>query len=100
MFGANSRYAKSPIVDARTRDGKSARVVAVRRLPYVPGNLTEVKGVDRLDLMAHRKYQDGTKFWRVADANTELEANRLVQSDRPENPQVRDETRLIVVPQD
>jgi hypothetical protein len=100
MFGANSRYGKCPIVDAHTRDGKPARVVAVRRLPYVTGNLTEVKGTDRLDLMAHRKYQDGTKFWRVADANSELEANRLVESDRPENPQVRDEMRLVVLPQD
>lgn len=100
MFGANSRYAKCPIVEAHTRDGKSARVVTLRRLPYVTGHLTEVKGTDRLDLMAHRQYQDGTKFWRVADANTALEASRLVESDRPENPQVRDETQLIVVPQD
>ncbi|MND08690.1 hypothetical protein D3C83_314850 [compost metagenome] len=64
------------------------------------GNLIEVKGTDRLDLMAHRKYQDGTKFWHIADANTELEASRLVENDRPENPQVRNETRRIVVPED
>src|SRR4030095_14182173 len=100
MFGANSRYAKVPIVDVPRPDGKSARVVTLRRLPYVTGNPTEAKGIARLDVMAQRKYKDDTKFWRVADANTELEAKRLVESDRPENPQVRDETRLIVVPQD
>lgn len=50
------------------------KVVAVklRRLPYVPGKLTEAKGTDRLDIMAHRRYKDGTKFWHIADANTEL----------------------------
>ena len=100
MFGENSRYATSAIVDAHGPDGKPARVVTLRRLRYVAGNLIEVKGTDRLDVMAHRKYQDGTKFWHIADANTELEANRLVENDRPENPQVRNETRRIVVPED
>lgn len=100
MFDANSRYVKCPIVDVRTAKGTSVRAVTLRRLPFAPGNLTEVKGTDRLDLIAHRKYQDGTKFWHVADANTELEANRLVSGDRPENPLVLDETRSVLVPED
>ena len=49
---------------------------------------------DRLDVMAQRKYSDGTKFWHIADANTELEANDLVK------PRVNDkETREINVPE-
>ena len=28
--------------------------------------------------MSHRRNQDGTKFWHIADANSDLEANSLV----------------------
>lgn len=98
MFDSNSRYLKCPIVELETAKGKKVHAVKLRRLPYTPGNLTEVKGTDRLDIMTHRKYKDGTKFWHVADANTELEANHLVESERPENPLAQEETRLILVP--
>jgi hypothetical protein len=43
--------------------------------------------------MAQRKYSDGTRFWHVADANTELEANNLVR-EREQDKQ----TRVISVP--
>ena len=33
---------------------------------------------DRLDILAQQKYDDGTKFWHIADANTELQANDLL----------------------
>jgi hypothetical protein len=98
MFSSNSRYAKCPVVEVETAKGEKVNAVKLRRLPYAPGNLTEVKGTDRLDIMAQRKYQDGTKFWHVADANTELEANDLVESERPENPLAKEETRFILVP--
>ena len=99
MFDANSRYAKIPIVEVETATGKKANAVKLRRLPYTPGNLTEVKGTDRLDIMAHRKSKDGTKFWHIADANTELEANALVKNERPENPVQTQETQFILVPE-
>lgn len=99
MFDANSRYAKIPIVEVETATGKKANAVKLRRLPYTPGNLAEVKGTDRLDIMAHRKFSDGTKFWHVADANTELEANDLVENVRSENPLATEETEFILVPE-
>jgi hypothetical protein len=99
MFDANSRYAKLPIVEAESATGKKANVVKLRKLPYVQGNLTEVKGTDRLDIMSHRKFKDGTKFWHVADANTELEANALIETVRPENPLATQETKFILVPE-
>jgi hypothetical protein len=37
-----------------------------------------VQDHDRLDVLAREKYADGTRFWHVADANTELQANDLV----------------------
>jgi len=99
MFDANSRYAKIPVVEVETATGKKANAVKLRRLPYTPGNLTEVKGNDRLDIIAQRKFKDGTKFWHIADANTELEANDLVDTVRPENPLETQETEFILVPE-
>lgn len=99
MFEANSRYVKCPVVEVETATGKKALAVKLRRLPYEPGNLTETKGTDRLDIMAYRKYRDGTWFWHIADANTELEANDLVKTDPPENPLARQEVRFIDVPE-
>lgn len=98
MFTSNSRYAGTPIVEVETAKGSKVNAVKLRRLPYVPGNITEVKGTDRLDVMAHRKYRDGTAFWHIADANTELEARNLVESERPDNPLVAEETRRVLVP--
>ncbi len=99
MFEANSRYAKLPVVEVETVKGKKVDVVKLRRLPYAPGNLAEVKGTGRLDIMAHRKYKDGTKFWHVADANTELEANDLVEQKPTGNPLAKQETTFILVPE-
>lgn len=99
MFDANSRYATSPVVETETAAGKKASAIKLRRIPYTPGNLTEAKGTDRLDIMAHRKSKDGTKFWHIADANTELEANTLVKNEAPENPVQTQETRFILVPE-
>lgn len=99
MFEPNSRYAKIPVVEVETATGKKAGAVKLRRMPYTPGNLTEVKGTDRLDIIAHRKAKDGTKFWHVADANTELEANDLVETVRSENPLATQDTEFILVPE-
>jgi hypothetical protein len=99
MFDANSRYIKCPVVEVEGARGEKVNAVKLRRLPYAPGNLAELKGTDRLDIMAHRKCKDGTKFWHIADANTEFEANDLVAQKRSENPLAKEETRFIPVPE-
>lgn len=99
MFDENSRYIKCSTVEVETVQGVKALAVKLRRPPYVPGQSIETKGTDRIDIMAHRRYRDGTKFWHVVDANTELEANRLVEHERNENPFVQEDTRFIVVPE-
>ncbi len=78
MFLPNSRYADVPQTVVTLRSGETATVVRLRRLPAVDGEATVVKGNDRLDIFADRRYGDPTKFWHVADANSELEAGRLV----------------------
>lgn len=99
MFDANSRYSKCKVVEVEATGQKTVRAVSLRRLPYEDGNLTEVKGTDRLDIMAHRRYKDATRFWHIADANTELEANDLIEHRRSENPLASQGTRYIPVPE-
>jgi hypothetical protein len=80
MFLPNSRYADVPQATVPLRGGAVATIVRLRRLPIVAGDPTVVVGNDRLDVVADRKYGDPTKFWHVADANSELEASRLVET--------------------
>ena len=94
MFLESSRYADVKQVDAEAKGGRGVRAVALRRLPFVAGTPTVVRGNDRLDIVAQQKYSDGTKFWHVADANTELEANDLLKQ-RPQ----AEEARVINVPE-
>jgi len=74
--------------------GHTVKAVKLRRLPYVAGTSTMIKGTDRLDVMAQNNYGDGTKFWHIADANTELQANDLLKQLAQSN-----EARSIIVPE-
>ena len=78
MFTQNSRYKHAEIIDTTTSDGRKVQAVAPRVLPATKGSPATVKSIDRLDLMAHTNYTDATRFWHIADANTELDASRLV----------------------
>lgn len=86
MFLSNSRYAKVPQVSITLPDGTTALAVQLRILPVTDGTPTTVTSNDRLDVIADRRYGDATQFWRIADANTELEANRLLKPWLPEDP--------------
>ncbi len=80
MFLKNSRYAGLKTVRATARNGRAVDAVALRRLAEAPAvTLQIIRGHDALDLLAHRQYGDGTMFWHVADANTELEAHELTR---------------------
>ena len=78
MFLESSRYHRVRKDEAKARDGRIVKVVALRRLPVVGGDPTTTKENDRLDIIAQRLYDDPTMFWHIADANTELQAGDLV----------------------
>lgn len=81
MFLANSRYARTPVVTARGPGGRDLSAVMLRRLPETAGTGTVVNSGDKLDVMSLNRYRDGNRYWFIADANTELEANALVRPD-------------------
>ena len=78
MFLENSRYFKQPTVETATADGRTVVALKLRSLQEQDGSPHTVEDHDRLDVLAQQKYDDGTKFWHIADANTELQANALV----------------------
>ena len=80
MFLESSRYHKLRQEETTSQDGRIVKVVTLRRLPHVEGSPTLIKANDQLDVMAERQYGDATHFWHIADANTELQANELMQS--------------------
>jgi hypothetical protein len=75
----SSRYHGVRTDEASARDGRIVKTVTLRRLPTVGGNPIAIKEDDRLDIIAQRLYGDPTKFWHIADANTELQANDLLE---------------------
>ena len=79
MFLKNSRYYGLPTVTAFDRSGDEVVAVKLRRLPAVQGDPLTVEGHDRLDVICDLQYGDPTRYWHIADANTELEANELVR---------------------
>ena len=78
MFLENSRYYQQPTVEAATREGRTVLALKLRSLPDQEGAVHMVQDHDRVDILAQQNYNDGTKFWHIADANTELQANELV----------------------
>jgi hypothetical protein len=80
MFTPDSRYAATPTEAALDAQGRGVTVVRLRRLPETPGSPeTVTAAADRPDLIAERRLRDATRFWRVADANTELDARDLAR---------------------
>ncbi len=80
MFNKNSRYYGLETVTVEDARGRAVQAVKLRRLPSTAGEDKTVTSSSQLDFMGHELYKDGTRYWHIADANTELEANTLVEA--------------------
>ncbi len=82
MFLKNSRYAAQPTVKSRgPRSDGSVVVVKLRPLPDAAGKPTAIRAHDQFDAMSETLYaSDATRYWHIADANTELEAAELTRT--------------------
>jgi hypothetical protein len=76
-FLPSSRYAKIETVETTASGGRPVTAVKLRRLPQTEGVPHTVEDRDRLDILAFERLGDATRFWSIADANTELEAESL-----------------------
>lgn len=81
MFLKNSRYADLPTVAVPDPHGPGqVAMVKLRRLPAVDGEPRAVKANDTPDGLADVLYADATRYWHIADANTEIEAAALTRT--------------------
>lgn len=74
MFLKNSRYFGLPAVTVADRAGAPVAALKLRILPSTAGREVTVRAHDQLDAMSEQRYGDSTRYWHIADANTELEA--------------------------
>lgn len=79
MFLKSSRYAQLPVVAATDAAGREVSAVRLRRLPATDGTPQRLAAHDQLDVIAEQRYADPTRFWHVADANSELDSARLAR---------------------
>jgi hypothetical protein len=86
MFLPSSRYAQVAQCQVTQADGSAVTAVKLRRLPPMTGDPTTMNANDRLDIIAGQQYGDGTMFWHIADANTELSARKLLEPWLPDDP--------------
>jgi hypothetical protein len=82
MFLKNSRYSGLAVVAARGANlPGDAGVVKLRALPDTAGDPVAVRAHDQLDAMSEARFGgDTTRYWHIADANSELEAAALTRS--------------------
>jgi hypothetical protein len=62
--------------------GKTITALSLRKIPSINGKIEAVKQNSRLDLIAQEKYNNPTKFWHIADANTELDPSKLYKHEK------------------
>ncbi len=73
MFSKTSRYFPLHELTYRAPDGREIAYKERRLIPRTPSSRRETLGQsDRLDLLASRILKDPLKFWRLCDANEEL----------------------------
>ena len=85
MFLKSSRYFNLKTIDAVAKNGRKVKAITLRRLPKRSGIPVVIRGEDRLDIMSQDNYNDATRFWYIADANSELQANDLLEVGREIN---------------
>ena len=78
-FGESSRYYKQKTLTVTDKKGQSVTALSLRIIPSTKGKEMAVKQTNRLDIISQKKYNDPTKFWHIADANTELDATELIK---------------------
>jgi hypothetical protein len=73
MFSKGSRYRNLAESSALTAEGERLRGKDLRLIPRRAGRFQHiVREGDRLDLLAFKYYGDPSKWWQIADANSEF----------------------------
>ena len=83
MIGKGSRYAQSGTYTVVDAQGRELQALRPRIAPPTPAEFRHtMRTGERLDLLAAHYYRKPDRFWRIADANSELDADRLLEPGR------------------
>lgn len=77
-FRENSRYYRQKRITVTDQKGQKVIALSLRLIPLTKGKERIVKQIERLDIISQQEYNDPTKFWHIADANTELDSTKLI----------------------
>jgi nucleoid-associated protein YgaU len=83
MIFKGSRYQKVKVYQATAANGQTVTALGIRFIPDTPaGFFHTFSGAERLDLIAYRFYRNPEKFWLIADANSEMDPEDLLDPGR------------------
>ena len=79
MIFKGSRYEDVGVYAVTTPTGQQVTALRIRFIPLTPaGYLHTFTAGERLDLLGYRFYRNPEKFWRIADANVEIDPDDLL----------------------
>ena len=83
MLFKGSRYEKVGVYQVTLPNGQTVSALGIRFVPDTPaGYLHTFRADERLDLLAYNFYRNPEKFWLIADANTEMDPDDLLEPGR------------------
>lgn len=83
MIFKGSRYANIATYQATAAAGNTVSALKTRFIPATPaGFLHTFTSDERLDIVAYKFYRNPEKFWLIADANTEMDPEDLLEPGR------------------
>ena len=83
MIFKGSRYERTGAYAVTTPDGRRVTALKIRFIPATPaGFLHTFTADERLDLLAFEFYGNPEKFWLIADANTAMDPDDLLEPGR------------------
>jgi len=83
MIFKGSRYEKGGIYQVTDASGQTVSALKIRFIPPTPDGFRHTFRADqRLDILAYNFYRNPEKFWLIADANTEMDPDDLLEPGR------------------
>jgi hypothetical protein len=83
MLFKGSRYEKVGTYQVTDAQGRTVTALRIRIIPATPaGYLHTLTSDERLDILAYNFYRNPEKFWLIADANTEMDPDDLLEPGR------------------
>jgi hypothetical protein len=75
-----SRYQNVATYQVAVSGGQTVTALRIRLISPTPaGFIHTVTGDDRLDLLSYQFYRNPEKFWLIADANTAMDPEALLE---------------------